>query len=153
MVQAKIKLVLDTSIVISAHLKPQGMERRALDFALSSHSLFFVTSEILAEYSSVLARVKFHFDPNDIAISLGLIRTKATFVSPFRRIHVSPDENDNRFLECADQCDADYLVAENIRRFPPTLNKTLIVKTQEFFDRNPDLQDDSWREVCGTQAV
>jgi predicted nucleic acid-binding protein len=54
-------------------------------------------------------------------------------VTPERRISASPDESDNRFLECAHASGADYLVTGNKRHFPfPAYEGTAIVSPAEF---------------------
>jgi predicted nucleic acid-binding protein len=54
-------------------------------------------------------------------------------VTPEERISASPDESDNRFLECAHASGAAYLVTGNKRHFPfPTYENTAIVSPAEF---------------------
>jgi predicted nucleic acid-binding protein len=45
---------------------------------------------------------------------------------------VSPDEADNRFLECAAAAGADYLVTGNIKDFPQRFKATRILTPQQF---------------------
>jgi predicted nucleic acid-binding protein len=59
-------------------------------------------------------------------------------VTPTRRVSVSPDEPDNRFLECADAAQSDYLITGNKRHFPKQWKTTSIVNAREFLSRwNP----------------
>ncbi len=46
---------------------------------------------------------------------LQLIRSHSYPVKPSRSLHVTPDPDDNKFLECADAARADYLVTGNQR--------------------------------------
>jgi predicted nucleic acid-binding protein len=43
----------------------------------------------------------------------------------------SPDEPDNRFLECAEAAQADYLVTGNTRHFPKKWKQTSIVTPRQ----------------------
>jgi predicted nucleic acid-binding protein len=63
---------------------------------------------------------------------LQLIRNRGNLVVPSRRLEVSDDPDDNRFLECADAAGADYLVTGNLRHFPRFWKKTKIITPREF---------------------
>jgi predicted nucleic acid-binding protein len=63
---------------------------------------------------------------------LQLIKNRSNLVVPSRRLEVSADPDDNRFLECADAARADYLVTGNLRHFPRFWKKTKIITPREF---------------------
>jgi putative PIN family toxin of toxin-antitoxin system len=126
------RVVLDTNVVVSAHLNPVGLERAVLNWALDQG--FFVSESILNEYEGVLTRSKFKIDPRSAREALDLIRSRATLVSPTRRVRVSRDTDDNRFLECAEAADADYLVTGNKRHFPASYRNCRVVGAREFLD-------------------
>lgn len=136
-----VKVVLDTNVVVSAHLKSDGFERFVLDLALASKLQLFVSVEIPDEYEGVLRRPKFGIDPELVQSSLQLIRTKSRKVKPKRRVSESPDPDDNKFLECADTAGADYLVTGNKRHFPASFGNTQVVNARELIEIiTPDLQ-------------
>jgi uncharacterized protein len=61
------------------------------------------------------------------------ITRAAVLVHPRHTIRVSPDESDNRFLECAQEASAGYLVTGNKRHFPvPEFEGIKIVSPAEF---------------------
>ena len=131
---ALLKTVLDTNIVVSAHLHPDGLPRRVLQLALAHKFQLYISREIFGEYEEVLYRDKFGFDPEKVAKSLQAIKKGAITVSPKRRLSVSRDPDDNRFLECAEAANADYLVTGNKRHFPKTFATTRIVNAREFIE-------------------
>lgn len=134
------KLVLDTNIIISAHLKPESLERSALKLALAGRAELYISEAILLEYEEVLARPKFRIDPDQAAESLQLIRAQAKTVTPARELAISPDPDDNRFLECAETAQADYLVTGNKRHFPKQWKTTQVVSARELIELlAPDL--------------
>jgi predicted nucleic acid-binding protein len=49
-------------------------------------------------------------------------------------LSVSPDEADNRFLECAGEAQADYLVTGNKRHFPKRWKSTQVVNARELLE-------------------
>jgi uncharacterized protein len=136
-----IRVVLDTNIVVSAHLKGEGYERHALDLALAGKLQLAVSESILAEYAGVLSRPKFAIPRRQLAKSLRLIRASARIVRPHHQLMVTRDPADNRFLECAETSRADYLVTGNKRHFPKNWRLTLVVNARELVEFiTPDLQ-------------
>jgi len=55
-------------------------------------------------------------------------------ISSKKTLEICTDEPDNRFLECAETAEADYLVTGNARHFPQTHKTTLIVTGRGFLD-------------------
>jgi putative PIN family toxin of toxin-antitoxin system len=80
-----IRVVLDTNVVVSAHLNDEGYERSVLDLALSGKLRMFVSEAILGEYASVLRRPKFRLKPRSVSDSLLLLRAAARVVAPHRQ--------------------------------------------------------------------
>jgi uncharacterized protein len=126
-----IRVVLDTNVVVSAHLQSEGYERHALDLVLAGKLQLAVSEPILAEYAGVLSRPKFAISPKEAAKSLRLIRAAARIVRPQHPLKVTSDPDDNRFLECAETARADYLVTGNKRHFPRSWRQTLVVTARE----------------------
>ena len=62
---------------------------------------------------------------------LRLIGTRTHLVRPARMLQVTPDPDDNRFLECADTARADYLVTGNQRHFPTFWMRTKVITSRE----------------------
>jgi len=136
-----IRVVLDTNVVVSAHLNSEGYERSVLDLALSGKLQMFVSEAILREYESVLRRPKFRLKPISISRSLGLLRSAARVVVPYGHIGVARDPGDNRFLECAEAAKADYLVTGNKKHFPKQWRQTLVVNARELLEWTiPEMQ-------------
>ena len=51
-----LRLLIDTNVVISAALKPQGLQRTVVLLALRKPIRWYVSESILIEYKEVLAR-------------------------------------------------------------------------------------------------
>lgn len=51
-----LRLVIDTDVVVSAVLKPEGLQRTVFLLATTRSARWYVSDLIMAEYSSVLAR-------------------------------------------------------------------------------------------------
>lgn len=127
-----LRLVIDTNIVVSAALKPDGLQRTVLLLAITKPARLYVTEAIMAEYREVLARPKMSISKGRRQQLLQLIKNRAHSVTPARRLQVTRDPDDNRFLECADAARADYLVTGNQRHFPKFWKKTKAITSREF---------------------
>ena len=51
-----LRLVIDTNVVISAAIKPAGLQRTVLLLAITKPARLYMSRPILEEYSEVLAR-------------------------------------------------------------------------------------------------
>ena len=127
-----LRLVIDTNVVISAALKPEGLQRTTFLLAITKPARLYVSRPILEEYADVLSRPELKIRKGLRRQLLQLIRKRGNLVVPSRRLEVSSDPDDNRFLECADAARADYLVTGNLRHFPRFWKKTKIITPREF---------------------
>jgi putative PIN family toxin of toxin-antitoxin system len=129
-----LRLVLDTNIVVSAALKPDGLQRTVLLLATTKPSTLFVTGTILDEYRDVLSRPETKIRTGLRNQLLQLIRIRARTIRPSRIPLMTKDPDDNKFLECADAARADYLVTGNQKHFPAFWKKTKVISSREFID-------------------
>ena len=130
----KPRLVLDTNVVLSAALKPDGLQRLIFQVALSPFCEVFVSAPILTEYEDVLSRKRFKLQPNEVQAVMRLIKTTATLVTPQNTVTAASDPDDNMFLECAEEAEANYLVTGNKKHFPVKWKKTKVVNGREMMD-------------------
>jgi len=129
-----VRVVLDTNVIVSAHLNSDGFERHVLDLVLAGKLHLIVSPPILEEYEGVLLRSKFGIGRRQVRRSLGVLRGAARMVRPHRQLKVTRDATDNRFLECAEAGKADYLVTGNKRHFPGKWRQTQIVNARELLE-------------------
>jgi uncharacterized protein len=129
-----LRLVLDTNIVVSAALKPEGLQRTVLLLAITKPARLYVSTPIFEEYGQVLARPEFQIRKGFRHQFLQRIATRSRFVSPAHRLQVTADPDDNMFLECADAARADYLITGNARHFPRYWKRTKIITSREFLN-------------------
>jgi uncharacterized protein len=127
-----LHLVLDANIVVSAALKPEGLERAVFLFAITKPARLYVSASVLDEYGEVLARPELRIRKSLRQQYLQLIENRARVVVPARALDVARDPEDNKFLECADAARADYLVTGNQRHFPKFWKQTKIVTSHDF---------------------
>ncbi len=134
-------VVLDTNVVISAHLNPDGLERFVLDLAINRKLSLCYSESILAKYEGVLTRPRFRISPKKISESLALIRGAGILAIPKQRLQIAIDPGDDIFLECAQEACARYLVTGNKRHFPEVWKSTRVVNARELLEEViPDLK-------------
>jgi putative PIN family toxin of toxin-antitoxin system len=127
-----LRLVLDTNIVVSAALRPLGLQRTVFLLAITKPARLYVSEPILAEYREVLSRPELRIRKGLQRQFLDLIGNRAHIVAPVRPLFVTSDPDDNIFVECADIARADYLVTGNPRHFPKFWKKTKVITSREF---------------------
>ena len=127
-----LRLVIDTNVLVSAAIKPAGLQRTVFLIAISKPARLYVSRPILLEYGEVLARPELRIRKGLRLQLLQLIKNHGHTVSPNRRLEVTADPADNIFLECADAARADYLVTGNQKHFPKFWKNTKVVTSREF---------------------
>jgi putative PIN family toxin of toxin-antitoxin system len=125
-------VVIDTNILVSALISPSGKEAHIASLVVQQTLLAAVSESILAEYEAVLTRSKFNFNPAKVTRILYPLRSYSLMVKPTHRLTVSPDDSDNRFLECAEAASADFLITGNKRHFPDNHRVTTVLTAREF---------------------
>ncbi len=104
------KVVIDTNIYVSA-IFWGGNPREVLDLGRDENILIYTSFYIQQEIAQKL-RIKFKLDEEDVK---RILLDFSTFTIPvkvtkrIRAIHDDPD--DDKFIECAISCNADYIVS------------------------------------------
>jgi len=126
--------------MVSALLKSTGAPSRILDLWVQGFFDLIVSQEILDEYFEVLVRKG--IEPDLIAVLNRRVNRYARIVVPKTTLDVvEQNSSDNRFLECAVEGNANYLVSGDrhllaLKRF----GETEIVTPTNFLqrlERNP----------------
>lgn len=129
-----IRVVIDTNILVSALLQPEGLPAAALMLALSGEAQLCVSDAVFAEYDEVIRRPHLKRPRDVIEGTLQSIRKIGHWVKRSVRVEVCTDPDDNVFLECAQAAEADYLVTGNQRHSPKRWKKTRVVSARELIE-------------------
>jgi len=126
-----IKVVVDTNVLVSALLSPEGNPAKILSLVLNNKLMLCFDSSIILEYEDVLSRKKFSFKPQDVAALIYTInQLGVSFVripSKFEFI----DEADRKFFEAALSSNA-YLITGNTKHFP---KESFVVSPSVFIEK------------------
>ncbi len=107
---APIRVVIDTNVLVSSLWG--GKPRRVIDLWDQGDILVVASEQVLNEYLSVLARFDLTEEDIDDITILFSNPSKTSIVQPKARIHViKKDPADNKFLECAVEGEADFIVS------------------------------------------
>jgi putative PIN family toxin of toxin-antitoxin system len=123
-----IRVVLDTSVLVSAVISPTGPNAQLFDFLIAKQIRPYLTDAVLEEYDRVFEyeRLKY-LDRRRIARLRGVLRRAGVNVKPSGRLRISAHEDDNRVYECAVAAKAHYIVTENTRHFKKPYKTTNII--------------------------
>jgi len=127
--------VLDTNVIVSALLssKADAATVQVIQKLFSDSFCPVISKEIMAEYTEVLHRAKFHFSPAIVEDLLFAIEEKAEYVIPASTGAILPDMKDLPFYEVVMEKREDdaYLVTGNQKHFP---SEPFIVTARDFLE-------------------
>jgi len=132
-----IRVVLDTNILISALLSPQGPPTQVLLMViLQSDTQLCVSGDVYAEYEEVIRRPRLNRSESEIAATLRAVRENGLWVIPTEKVRACSDPDDDIFLECAQAAAAQFPVTGNVKDFPATWGGTKIVTARQFLEES-----------------
>jgi putative PIN family toxin of toxin-antitoxin system len=127
-----MRVVIDTNVLISSQINPDGAPGQILGLILESRIQVCFDSRILREYREVSLRPKFGNQPEEVGALIDLIRIQGFGVigRPFQGSIL--DTSDMPFIEVALASLADFLITGNVRHFPSSLGNTQVVTPDKF---------------------
>jgi len=130
-----MKIVLDANIYISAFFWG-GNPQIVLERVISKRDELFVSREILNEIEDVINRPKFHADKVKIEYFIKAIEEIANISSVKNKLTKgSRDVKDDKYIECAIACNADYIVSGDIHLLEMKKYKKInIITAKEYLD-------------------
>ncbi len=133
-----MRLILDTNVLVSALIQ-RNYPYFIVDTILVDLNLqLCIFTKLFAEYLDVLNREKFSRFPDFHARAQALladIEGRSLRFEPSKTVNIIEDDADNRLLELAEACEAEYIVTGNTNDFTMTKYKgTKIVSPKDFFE-------------------
>jgi len=126
-----MKIILDTNIIVSALLSPQGLPAKILNLVLSGNAIIVYDNNILSEYIDVLGRENLKINQELVNIVLDFIEKDGEFKIAIPQKTPFSDKDDKKFYELYKSGDVDYLITGNKKHFPKEKG---IVTPREFVD-------------------
>jgi putative PIN family toxin of toxin-antitoxin system len=133
------KIIVDTNVIVSALISNSVPTKILYYLVLSNKVLTCLSKDIFSEYVDVLNRDKFkqfrNFK-NSADIVLYHLRKISDFYTISTKVDLLSDKSDNKFLDLASVCMADFLVTGNTRVFKIShFENTTILTPREYWDQ------------------
>ena len=112
-----VRAVIDTNLFISGLFASKGAAQQLQDLWAAGAFELAVSEQILLEIESTIRKPyiwdKLQFEEGDEILLSGLIREKAFIVTldTYKTDRIKDDPTDNKFLACALEAKADYVVS------------------------------------------
>ena len=130
-----MKIVLDTNVLVSGILSPNGPPAAVLRALLTERVTLCFDERIVSEYRDVLTRTKFAFDRELVEELIGFLESAGSPTLATPLAVTLPDPWDQMFVEVAVSSNADCLVTGNLRHFPENARAGVrVVSPREFLD-------------------
>ena len=130
-------VVIDTNVIVSSLIQKSFPYRIMTELFVEDRIKLCVSEAVMKEYYDVLQRPKFVSYDDFAARAKSLladIETKATWFTPLISIDLMSDKDDNKILELADICAADYIITGNTNDFTfSTYKNTQIVTPKDYW--------------------
>ena len=128
-----MRIVLDTNVIISAFINPNGIPSQIVKLALQRKAELCYNSVILNEYERVALRPKFSdkIDANLIRRFINLIRIIGYSFDPVPSKIKLLDESDRIFYDTAKGSNS-VLISGNLKHYP---KEPFIMDPAEFIER------------------
>jgi len=112
-----LNVVLDTNVLVSALWSANGTPAKIAHMIPEGKLIPYYCAEILWEYSTVLSRPRFNFQPNQVDALIANIEKFGKMTDVEMSTIPLPDESDRIFYDVAVTNKA-LLVTGNMRHFP-----------------------------------
>jgi putative PIN family toxin of toxin-antitoxin system len=114
-----VRLVLDTNVIVSAFINPQGKPSEIIKIILSRKAELCYNAVILSEYENVMMRPKFSkvIDSNNVRRFINLVRSIGISFNTLPGNVKLPDESDRIFYDTARESGS-ILISGNLKHFP-----------------------------------
>ena len=123
------KVALDTNIIISAALSPNGKAAQIMQLIFDSKIQLYYCEEILSEYENVLLRPKFDFEIEKREAFLFGIKQVGVLIQPIKSDVCFIDESDRVFYDTAKTSNA-ILITGNTKHYPA---EPFVMTLSDFF--------------------
>jgi uncharacterized protein len=130
-----LKIVLDTNVLVSGILSPNGPPSAVLRALLTERVTLCFDERIVSEYRDVLTRTKFSFAPDLVEELIGFLEATGSPTLAAPLAVTLPDPWDQMFIEVAVSGNADFLVTGNLKDFPEAARAGVsVVSPRAFLD-------------------
>jgi len=120
------KIIIDTNVIVSSLIQKGYPYRIIFDLLIEDKISLCISPPLMVEYCAALERSKFAQFQGFTAkarVVLANIEMKAIRYKPRITLDLISDKDDNKILELADECGADFIITGNTNDFTFPLYK------------------------------
>ena len=133
------KVIIDTNVIVSSLIQKNYPHLIVHELLIEEKFDLCVSEELIAEYYEVLGRHKFKKYQDFYIRAEALppdIQRYSTKHFPTVKIEIISDKDENKILELADKCEADFIITGNTNDFTFSIYKhTKIVTPKEYWEK------------------
>lgn len=133
------KVIIDTNVIVSSLIQNSYPYLIIYELFVEEKFHRYVSEKLMAEYYEVLARPKFGKYQDFFIRAEALltdIETSAIKYTPTIKIELISDKDDDKLLELADECEADFIITGNTNDFTfSTYKQTRILTPREYWGK------------------
>lgn len=137
--EGKLKVVIDTNVIISAGISQKGNPAKIFELILAKEIQNYTSPEIISEIEEVFHREKILklMNTEDIQFMIENFKQFSKIIVSEKRFQtVLEDPDDDKFLDCAVESNSDFIITGDphlleIRKF----KNTKIITPKEFMQR------------------
>ena len=127
-----IRIVLDTNVLVSAALTPNGNAARIVNLiSVNAEIQVYYSMNILAEYKDVLSRPRLNIVTEKQTRAVNAITKMGIMIDPVTSNVPLPDESDRIFYDTAKESES-ILITGNAKHYP---KEDSIITPSQFLDR------------------
>ena len=131
------KLIIDTNVMVSSLIQKSFPYQIVNELFIEDRVMLCVSENLMMEYYEVLRRPKFAVYRDFVTraeLLLADIEAKSIMYVPLISVDLLSDKDDNKILELADACSADYIITGNTTDFTFSAYKhTQIITPREYW--------------------
>jgi len=131
------KVVIDTNVLVSSLIQKSFPYKIINELFIEEKIILCISEALMSEYHDVLRRPKFSLYSGFMLRAetlLADIELKAIIYNPTISLNLISDKDDNKILELADVCSADYIITGNTNDFTFSKYKdTKIVTPKDYW--------------------
>ena len=125
------RIVLDTNVLVSALLSPEGNPARIYKKFLTGSLESVINADIFAEYLDVPSKPRLQIPVNEMKTVLFAVWQYSEYREPIRSTIALPDEDDRIFYDTAKTAGA-FLITGNTKHYP---QESFVLTPTEFLTK------------------
>ena len=131
-----MRIVLDTNVLVSGLLNPNGFPGRILDLILGRHLVLLYDDRVIGEYIDVLSRPQLDIAQDQATAILSFFRLAGEQVTAYPlKADLLPDKDVLPFAEVGISGNADALITGNTKHFRAINERVMVLSPTEFIEK------------------